>query len=76
MVARCYDLLGLEATLAGRLDSVASSIETGFMEIYLSTVLEGLILSFMLFILSFIAIIILQMRDRANPAFWNGPSNP
>lgn len=73
-VARCYDLLGLEATLASRLDSVASSIDTGFMEIYLATVLEGLILSFLLFILSFIAIIILQMRDRRNPALWRGPS--
>jgi hypothetical protein len=40
------------------------------MEIYLTTVLEGLILSFMLFILSFIAIIILQMRDRKNPALF------
>jgi hypothetical protein len=70
MVARCYDLVGLEATLASRLDSVASSIDTGFMEIYLATVLEGLILSSLLFILSFIAIIILQIRERRNPALW------
>jgi prolipoprotein diacylglyceryltransferase len=48
----------------------------GFLEIYATTILEGLILSFLLFILSFIAIIILQMRDRRNPALWRGPSNP
>lgn len=75
-IAWCYDLAGLEATLGSRADSVASSIDTGFMEIYLTTVLEGLILSFMLFIFSFMAIIILQMRDRKNPALWRGPSNP
>ena len=34
------------------------------MEIYLTTLLEGLFLSFLLFILSFIAIIILQARDK------------
>jgi len=70
VVAWWYDLLGLESTLGSRLDSVGKSIDTGFMEIYLTTVLEGLILSFMLFILSFIAIIILQMRDRKNPALF------
>lgn len=74
IVARCYDLMGLEATLGRRVDAVA--MQTGFMEIYLTTVLEGLILSFMLFIFSFMAIIILQMRDRKNPALWHGPSNP
>ncbi len=76
IIAWWYDLMGLEATLGSRLDSVASSIETGFMEIYLVTVLEGLILSFLLFILSFIASIILQMRDRRNPALWRSTSNP
>ena len=52
------------------------SSQVGFLEIYATTILEGLILSFMLFILSFIAIIILQMRDRRNPALWRGSSNP
>jgi hypothetical protein len=47
----------------------------GFLEIYAITLVEGLILSFMLFILSFIAIIILQIRDRRNPALWPGASS-
>jgi hypothetical protein len=79
VVARCYDLLGLESTLGSRVGGGSVDVtllDTGFMEVYLTTVLEGLILSFMLFILSFMAIIILQMRDRKNPALWRGPSNP
>lgn len=50
--------------------------EVGFLEIYATTILEGLILSFMLFIFSFIAIIILQMLDRRNPLLWQGKPNP
>lgn len=75
----CYDLAGLEATLGSRFNDGyvdGSSLYTGFMEIYLTTLVEGLILSFLLFILSFIAIIILQMRDRRNPALWQGKPNP
>jgi prolipoprotein diacylglyceryltransferase len=39
-------------------------IQPGFMEIYLITLFEGLILSLMLFIFSVMAVVILQMRDR------------
>lgn len=79
IVAWAYDLAGLEATLGNRIDDGyvdGASLKTGFMEIYLATLLEGLILSLMLFIFSFIAIIILQMRDRRNPALWQGKPNP
>jgi hypothetical protein len=62
--------------LAQRTGGSGVSSQVGFLEIYATTILEGLILSFLLFILSFIAIIILQMRDRRNPALWRGPSNP
>lgn len=50
--------------------------EVGFLEIYAITLLEGVILSFMLFIFSFIAIIILQMRDRRNSLLWQPNPNP
>lgn len=76
IVAQCHDLMNLDATLGSRANSVTSSIDTGFMEIYLTTVLEGLFFSFLLLILSFIAIINLQMRDRKNPALWRGSANP
>ncbi len=56
--------------LAERVGGSTPSSQAGFLEIYATTILEGLILSFMLFILSFIAIIILQMRDRRNPLLW------
>ena len=67
LVSKIYGFLGFEATLLPRANGGGPSelfSTPGFMEIYLTTVLEGLILSFMLFIFSFIAIIILQMRDR------------
>ncbi len=60
--------------LSQLMDGSVSNVS--FLEIYAVTIVEGLILSFLLFILSFIAIIILQMRDRRNPALWRGPSNP
>ncbi|MGJ8641935.1 MAG: hypothetical protein ACSHX9_00890 [Luteolibacter sp.] len=63
LVSEFYHLIGVEPTLMHMVDYDWSFAAT-FMEIYLSTLLEGLILSFMLFIFSVIAIIILQMRDR------------
>lgn len=68
-------VLGSEP-LAQRVGGSASNFEVGFFDIYATTLVEGLFLSFLLFILSFIAIIILQMRDRKKPALWRGPSNP
>ncbi|QTN31925.1 hypothetical protein HZ994_06135 [Akkermansiaceae bacterium] len=62
-VAWGYDFLGYKATLFDRLDGGSGAVP-GFMEVYLTTMLEGLILSFMLFIFCFIAIIILQVNDR------------
>lgn len=62
--------------LPQRIGHFGQGSEVGFLEIYATTLVEGLILSFLLFILSFIAIIILQMRDRRNPVLWRGPSNP
>lgn len=67
IVAWVYEVAGSEATLGNRYDDGyvnGVSLDTGFMEVYLTTIMEGLILSFMLFIFSFIAVIILQMRDR------------
>lgn len=65
LVSKAYGILGLNGALLNRsFDSDLSGVLPGFMEIYLTTLLEGLILSFMLFILSFIAIIILQAKDR------------
>jgi len=60
--------------LPQRIGGSSGTSEVGFLEIYATTLVEGLLLSFLLFILSFIAIIILQMRDRRNPALWRGPS--
>lgn len=68
-------VLGSEP-LAQRVGGSASNSDVGFFEIYATTLVEGLILSFLLFILSFIAIIILQMRDRRNPLLWQGKPNP
>lgn len=62
--------------LPQRIGGSSGSSEVGFLEIYATTLVEGLLLSFLLFILSFIAIIILQARDRRNPVLWNRPSNP
>ena len=62
-----YQLAGLEITLQDGFEDGVSSGRLpgiGFMEVYLTTFIEGLILSFMLFLFSFIAILILQMRDR------------
>lgn len=67
LVSKLYGLLGLEATLLPRINGdgrTRSLTSPDFVEIYLSTLLEGLILSSMLFIFSVIAIIILQVRDR------------
>ncbi|MEP2774872.1 MAG: hypothetical protein ABJQ29_02795 [Luteolibacter sp.] len=67
IVNEIYSYLGLEGTLLARVNDGRTpgiSVSPGFLEVYLSTVLEGLILSFMLFILCVMAIIILQMRDR------------
>jgi hypothetical protein len=74
-----YEQAGLEATLGSRYNDgyVDGTLQQpGFMEVYLATLLEGLILSFMLFIFSFLSIIILQMRDRRNPLLWQGRPNP
>ena len=57
--------------LGQRVGSSIGDAPVGFWEIYATTLLEGLILSFLLFVLSFIAIIILQAKDRKNPAVWN-----
>jgi hypothetical protein len=62
--------------LPQRIGGSSGASEVGFLEIYATTLVEGMLLSFLLFIISFIAIIILQMRDRRNPALWRGPSNP
>lgn len=62
--------------LPQRIEGSSGGSEVGFLEIYATTLVEGLLLSFLLFILSFIAIIILQMRNRRNPLLWRGPSNP
>jgi hypothetical protein len=65
LVSEAYGVLGLDGVLVDRsFDSDLSGVLPGFMEIYLTTLLEGLFLSFLLFILSFIAIIILQARDK------------
>ncbi len=55
---------GLMARTEGLRGEVLGKV--GFFEIYLTTVLEGLILSFMLFIFSFIAIIFLQRKSVKN----------
>jgi hypothetical protein len=62
--------------LPQRIGGSSGGSEVGFLEIYATTLVEGLLLSFLLFILSFIAIIILQMRDRRNPLLWRDPPNP
>jgi hypothetical protein len=52
---------------------------TGFIPIFASTILTGLILSFLLLIISFFAVILLQARDRrkffADARSASGPSN-
>ncbi len=65
-VAELFDLLGHEAYIASFMGRSAAIPlpQIAFMEFYLVTLLEGLILSFMLFIFSLIAVVILQMRDR------------
>lgn len=68
-------VLGTQPLLQ-RIGEASGGFEVGFLEIYATTLLEGLLLSFLLFILSFIAIIILQMRDRRNPLLQRGLSNP
>jgi len=57
-----------------------SNSVSGFVQIYATTMLEGLILSFLLLMISFFALIILQARDRRkvfSPAERSGePSQP
>ncbi len=63
----------MERTYTG--EGAAPNIEItlpGFLEVYATTILEGLILSFMLFILSFLMILILQMRDRKSRYMLSG----
>jgi hypothetical protein len=65
-VAKLFELLGHEAYIAGFMGrgSAVHGVQIAFMEFYLVTLLEGLMLSLMLFIFSLIAVVILQMRDR------------
>ncbi len=67
-VDRIYGFLGHETDLRNMIDGNNTKdevlIQPGFMEIYLITLFEGLILSLMLFIFSVMAVVILQMRDR------------
>lgn len=62
--------------LIQRISGVSDELQVSFLEIYAITVIEGLILSFLLFILSFVAIIILQNRERKKSELWRGSSNP
>ncbi|MFN5579934.1 MAG: hypothetical protein ACK49X_10005 [Akkermansiaceae bacterium] len=68
IVDRIYGFLGHETDLRNMIDGKNTKdevlIQPGFMEIYLITLFEGLILSLMLFIFSVMAVVILQMRDR------------
>lgn len=50
--------------LPQRLGGLSSASRVSFLEIYATTLVEGLILSFLLFIFSFLSILILQIRDR------------
>lgn len=69
-VDRIYDFLGHETYLRKMFDGDITKegvlIQPRFMEIYLITIFEGLILSLMLFVFSVMAIVIIQMRDRKN----------
>lgn len=61
------DVLGVDGLMGkGGVASIRSMSKVSFLEIYLTTILEGLILSFMLFIFSFIAIIFLQRKSKTN----------
>jgi hypothetical protein len=64
-VANFFELFGHEAYIAGFMGRGGSveQVKIAFMEFYLVTLLEGLILSLMLFIFSVMAVVILQMRD-------------
>lgn len=66
LVAKLFELLGQEAYIAGFMSrsDVQELPQIAFTEFYLVTLLEGLMLSLMLFIFSLIAVVILQMRDR------------
>lgn len=62
-----YRIFGYETTLIARAQGSGSIGElptTGFMEVYLTTLLEGAILSLMLISFSLVAVIILQAKER------------
>jgi hypothetical protein len=63
-----HGFLGHETQLRKMIDGNTSKdgvlIQPGFMEIYLITLIEGLILTLMLFVFSVMAVVLLQMRDR------------
>lgn len=65
IVAYGFDAMGEQASLAAWLDDRGPTENLplpGFLEIYLTTVMEGLILSFMVFIFSVMAVVILQRK--------------
>ncbi len=64
VVAYLFGIIGLTSTLNESISGIERVSSTGFLEVYSTTMLEGVILSFMLFVLSFIAVIFLQMKDR------------
>jgi hypothetical protein len=51
----------------------SNAADTTFLPVYATTMLEGFILSFLLLMISFFALIFLQMRDRKK-AFATGVS--
>ena len=62
-----YQIFGEEAILLASIrgsGSGASQLVAGFTEVYLTTLIEGAILSLMLFTFSVVAVVILQARDR------------
>jgi len=65
IVANGFNAMGEQASLTAWLDDGGPTENLplpGFLEIYLTTVMEGLILSFMVFIFSVIAVVILQRK--------------
>ncbi|WP_411828065.1 hypothetical protein [Luteolibacter sp. AS25] len=67
VVERVFDAMGLTAVLMQGVDEGSGGeilVQAGFWEVYLTTLLEGLILSLMLFIFSLFSIVFLQMRER------------
>jgi hypothetical protein len=66
IVAEIFNLLGQKAYIFGAVGNgeLVENAQIMFMEFYLVTLLEGLMLSLMLFVFSVFAVVILQMRDR------------